>query len=135
MIHSNVTTSLGINLDISRLVSSTSFIFLFFLIVFLIGVNGLYPAFALSKYQPIEAFKSNKQGYNKGANKLRNALVFFQFAVTQVLIVVTLMIAKQSHYIMEKDLGFKKENILIVKCPSYDETAKRIITATLDAKS
>jgi ABC-type antimicrobial peptide transport system permease subunit len=73
---------------------------------------GLYPAFLLSAFQPMDAFRSTPTGKGKG-NVLRKILVALQFAVSFGLIVMTIGIARQIYFMRTKDLGYDKENVLV----------------------
>ncbi len=75
---------------------------------------GLYPAFSLSSFQPIAGLKQELTRGNKG-RKLRHLLVVFQFTASIILIIGTLVVSKQIHYIQNKDLGFDQEQVLIVQ--------------------
>jgi predicted permease len=97
--------------------------------LFLVGVylfvsilNGLYPAFMLSRYRPAEALKQKPTGGLKRSYALRNSLVLLQFVISQILIVGTLVIAGQTRFMSRMDPGFRKEGILIVPIPEYEET-------------
>ena len=72
---------------------------------------GSYPAFYLSSFQPSHVLKS-KSG-NKKSN-LRSALVITQFAISITLIIGTLIIRNQLQYILNKDLGFKKDQLIVI---------------------
>jgi putative ABC transport system permease protein len=75
---------------------------------------GSYPAFFLSAFRPIEVLKGRlKLGSRSGG--LRSLLVVFQFATSIVLIIGTIVIYRQLHFIQTKNLGFNKEQVLIVK--------------------
>ena len=75
--------------------------------------SGLYPAFYLARFQPIQVLKSNILGTAKGAF-LRKGLVTFQFVISMVMITSIIVISNQLSYIRNKKLGFDKENILII---------------------
>lgn len=72
---------------------------------------GSYPAFYLSSFRPIAVLKG-RMGNQRGT--LRSALVVFQFATSIILIIGTIVIFRQLNYIQTKELGYKKEHVLIV---------------------
>jgi MFS family permease len=71
---------------------------------------GSYPAFYLSSLKPLDVIKGviNKNPGNAG---LRRALVIFQFSLSIMLIICTLIVNTQLKYIQNKNLGFNKNNI------------------------
>lgn len=105
----------GKSLTISSFFNFSTLAGLLGLIVVTALFAGSYPAFFLTSFKPVNVLKgggnltSSKSGFFT-----RNALVVFQFTVSSILIVCTIVVYKQLMYNQSKDLGFNKENILIV---------------------
>ncbi|UCE07810.1 MAG: ABC transporter permease [bacterium] len=83
-------------------------------ILFITGVlSGIYPALFLSSFNPIKTIKSNTIILNRnGSPFLRRALVIFQFTLSIILMIGTIVIHKQLHFMKNKNLGFEKENVI-----------------------
>jgi putative ABC transport system permease protein len=75
---------------------------------------GVYPAFFLTSFKPAAVLKGSGNSKSGGSFLTRNALVVFQFTVSTVLIICTIIVYKQLVYSQSKDLGFNKSNVLIV---------------------
>ena len=86
---------------------------------------GIYPAFYLSSFQPISALKGGLKLFNKREG-IRSYLVVFQFSVSILLIVGTVLINQQLQFIRTTRLGFDKEQVLIVK--TGQSSASDVIT-------
>lgn len=74
---------------------------------------GYYPGLYLSSFKPVEVLKGRAAAGLRSRN-LRYALVIFQFVISISLIICTLLVQKQLQYVRDKDLGFDKENILVI---------------------
>ncbi|WP_293946410.1 MULTISPECIES: ABC transporter permease [unclassified Sphingobacterium] len=86
---------------------------LLLVIIFIGGLAGIYPALYLSRFKPIAALKNKTTGAK--SSLFRNGLVVFQFATSIILIVSALVTNQQIRYILEKDLGFKKEQVIVLR--------------------
>ncbi|KPK88209.1 MAG: hypothetical protein AMS27_00185 [Bacteroides sp. SM23_62_1] len=77
-------------------------------------ISGSYPAFVLSSFRPVNILKG-KFSTSKTGTLTRKGLVIFQFFLSISLISFTLLIYSQLNYLQKKNLGFYKENILVVR--------------------
>ena len=85
------------------------------LFTLVLGISaGLYPSLLLAFFKPVQILKSNAAVYNKKGG-LRKSLVVFQFATSVVLFTGTFVIYNQMQYIKNKNLGFNKDQVLIIK--------------------
>lgn len=81
----------------------------------LIGIlAGLYPAFYLSSFRPIDTLKGKLSQGVKGT-ALRNFLVILQFSATVILLIGTFVIGRQMNFILNTKLGFDKEQVVILE--------------------
>ncbi len=83
----------------------------------LVGLlSGSYFAFYMSSVKPIVAFKSSSSTSNEKSG-IRNILVVFQFTISTIIIIGTLIVYQQLEYFQNKNLGFNKEQVLVINNP------------------
>ncbi len=101
--------------------------------VFVGFLSGGYPALFLSSFNPYEVLKGSvRNSQNNG--RLRRVLVVFQFAVSILLIIGTMIMYRQINYMINKDVGFNKEQVIVInraeaiggKMKSFKETVQNI---------
>lgn len=95
-------------------------IFLPALLAAVVFLSGAYPALVLARFTPVLALKGKLSSRQIGGVPLRRALVVLQCAISQVLIICTLVIAGQIRYTLRTDLGFIKNAVVLVPLPKND---------------
>ena len=103
----------NIRLDHIYFQSSIHWIIVLGGILILTLVAGSFPAFYLSSFNPALVLKSTSLK-SKGVNIFRKSLVVFQFAITIILLIGTMVVSKQLKFLNNKDLGYDKESILTI---------------------
>ena len=108
-------------LDSYLTINGTLELFTWRTLVFLLGLgvvvvllSGFYPAMVLSGFQPVAALKSKVSNASLGKVSLRRGLVVLQFALSQLLIIGTLVAISQMNFIRDADLGLNKDAVLIL---------------------
>jgi putative ABC transport system permease protein len=93
------------------LIQQTIVLGIFGIIFLAVIIAGSYPALLLSRFQTAKVLKGKLMTSTKGG-LFRKALVVFQFSLSILLILGTLMIFRQVHYLRERDVGFDRDNIV-----------------------
>lgn len=95
-------------------IRNIEFDYIFLSITLFIGLfSGLYPAFFLSSISTTSALKGAAKS-GKGSMNMRKVLVAFQFFVSIAVIISTLLMKNQIEYLSDQDLGFNKDNVVII---------------------
>ncbi len=111
------------DLRISQVINVRTIVGLGVILVVVGVVAGSYPALSLSSFQAVRTLKGIfRSGSDKG--KSRDILVVFQFAISIALIVCTILINRQLNYVKQKELGFDKDNIVVLPLVGDDVKAK-----------
>lgn len=97
-----------------------------FLVVLFISVSflaGYYPSILLSRFKPVQALKSKITQEQAGGFTLRRGLIIMQFAIVQLMIIGSIVIARQMNFAIHSDLGFNKDGLVMLDLPDNSNTA------------
>lgn len=97
-------------------------VFLLAMAALVVFISGSYPGLVLARFQPVLALKARLSQKHIGGFSLRRILVVTQFAISQMLIIGTIVIASQMHYSKTSNLGFNKDAIVMLPVPQRDQT-------------
>ncbi|MEQ8470169.1 MAG: FtsX-like permease family protein [Marinoscillum sp.] len=112
---------IGYQLSIDLLGSPTTIVFLVCLFLIVSLLSGFYPAMLLSRMNTVMALKKKiTTKSHSGGLSLRKGLVVVQFAISQFLIIGTLIVSSQTDFFLSKDLGFETEAIMTTYMPERD---------------
>lgn len=102
---------------------------LFFVLITLVVsiASGFYPAILLSSYNPAQVLKNQASNHSSKTRNawLRKSLTVTQFIIAQFFIMATVLVSKQIYYALHKDLGFKKDAIIMIDAPWKSRTSAK----------
>ena len=93
---------------------TSTFLFLGLIALLVTALAGTYPSLVLSGFKPALALKNKITSATIGGISLRRGLVIAQFAISQVLIIGTIIAVSQMNYVRTADLGYNKNGILVL---------------------
>ena len=86
-----------------------------FILTLLLGLfSGIYPALFLARYRPVEGIRG-EYASGRRASSFRNILVIAQFTISVAIIVATLVVSFQLRFLLQKELGYDKEQLIVMK--------------------
>lgn len=92
---------------------------------------GVYPAWIIAAFRPILALKSATPQGGLPSNWLRKSLVVVQFSISVCLLISLILIGKQLNFIRLKNLGFEKDNMILVNLPNDKLKEKQLLSEEL----
>ncbi|HEX3008668.1 MAG TPA: ABC transporter permease, partial [Bacteroidales bacterium] len=109
-----IPSSFPLNFDI------TTWSFVLMLIVVLSLISGGYPAFVISNFRPIEILKAKMFISQRGKLNFTRSMVVLQFTISLTMIIATIVVIKQLHFLNNIDLGYNKHDVFSVNIPEED---------------
>jgi putative ABC transport system permease protein len=116
----------GVKLEVFQ---GSTLLFLAITVVVTCLLAGFYPARVLSSYQPALSLKGQGIQQLNSRSYLRKALIVFQFTVSLIFIIGTMIIGRQIHYMLNTDLGFDHDAIVIIRANQDRPNHKRAVLA------
>jgi putative ABC transport system permease protein len=105
---------LGKSYSISSIADIRIVVGIICLVIAISFLSGYYPAWVMSSLKPVEVLKGKLQSAGRGV-RLRQSLVVFQFVISVCLVMGTLVVIDQLHFMQSQDLGFAKDQIFVVR--------------------
>ncbi|MCD4696525.1 MAG: ABC transporter permease [Bacteroidales bacterium] len=105
----------GKNLSFGLVDNPVIFIEIIIITLFAGLISGSYPAFYLSSFLPITVLKGTVAKSGKQKGMLRKVLVILQFFIAIFMIIGTIVVSSQIRYLKNKDLGFEKDNLVVME--------------------
>lgn len=119
-------TLAGKFITFGSLLEPSTFLILLAIVLFVGFSGGSYPAFYLSKFNPVNILKGS---LSKGSSNvtLRRALIVIQFSISMTMLICTFIVYKQLQYLRNKDMGFNKDEVANISVNSNDDVGGKIL--------
>lgn len=121
LIMTNMEELIGYNLSLDLFNDMTLLSLVVAIVVVVTLFAGLYPSLVLSNLKPVSVLRGKGQSSLSGKVNTRRGLVIFQFFISQVLVICTLVVISQMKYFENKDLGFRKNSIVTFPLPTNEK--------------
>lgn len=121
-------------ISFGRLAQPDTIVILLGIILFVGVVGGSYPAFYLSKFNPVSVLKGS---LSKGSSNvvLRRILVVVQFSISMIMVICTWVVYGQLKYLRNKDLGFSKDQVLVATANSNNNIRSKVLAFKNEMRS
>jgi putative ABC transport system permease protein len=121
-------------ISLDTLLESRTILIMLAVVIFAGLVGGSYPAFYLSKFNPINVLKGS---LSKGSSNvmLRRSLVVIQFSISMIMLICTWIVYGQLKYLRNKDLGFNKDQVLTISANTDKDIRSKILAFKNDMQT
>lgn len=113
-------TFMEIDLSLDLLHDTSLVLFLLTLFISVSVLAGIYPAFIMSGYTPALVMKNETSNKSSFGYFMRKGLVVFQFSISQLLIIGTIVIITQTNFLRTQELGFRQDAIITIPVPEQE---------------
>ncbi|GJM33733.1 MAG: ABC transporter permease [Saprospiraceae bacterium] len=115
--------SFDLPLQVDYIANPSLLVFFLLLTLFITILAGLYPAVVIARFRPVLAIKTGMAQMGRGNSWMRKGLVTVQFCISTLLVIGSLAIGQQLHFVQQKSLGFDQDAILVMDISNREKLA------------